>query len=214
MKRAGLFAFAFAAAIGLFLSWICGWEVLLVGLVGILGGYAYTAGPFPFKYRGLGSIFVFFLMGPLMTWPAWFIQTGRYSWSPFLVAIPIGFLVSAILNGNDVRDIAHDRSAGIVTLAIGIGKATGLRLQRFLYWGAFISLFALVALRILPVPALLPFVLLPVLRKNLCTICEAEAGMESSLLQLEVMAAGFHFQFGILLAAGLALQPWLAAKGI
>ena len=214
MKRAGLVAFTIAAVIGLGLSWFCGWEVLAVGLLGILGGYAYTAGPCPFKYKGLGSIFVFFLMGPLMAWPAWFIQTGRYSWTPVLVAIPVGFLVSAILNGNDVRDIAHDRSAGIVTLATGMGVNGGLLLQRQLYRGAFLSLLILTALKILPVTALLPFVLLPVFRKTLRTINEAEAGRQDRLLQLEAMAAQFHFQFGILLAAGLAVHPWLAGKGL
>jgi len=214
MKRAGLFSFGFAGAIGLFLSWLCGWEVLAVGLIGILCGYAYTAGPFPYKYRGLGSILVFFLMGPLMAWPAWFIQTGLYSWMPVVAALPVGFLVSAILNGNDVRDIAHDRAAGIDTLALLLGCKNGLRLQRFLYWGAFLSLLALVLLRLLPVPALLPFVLLPVFCKALRTIKEAEAGRTDRLLQLEGMAAGFHLQFGVLLAFGLALQPLLAGKGL
>ncbi|HWR28916.1 MAG TPA: 1,4-dihydroxy-2-naphthoate octaprenyltransferase [Negativicutes bacterium] len=214
MKKAGLFAFGFAALIGLYLSWLCGWEIFVVGLVGILGGYTYTAGPCPFKYRGLGSLFVFFLMGPLMAWPAWFIQTGRHDWTPLLVAVPVGFLVSAILNGNDVRDIAHDRAAGIATLAIGLGGKRGLLLQRLLYWGAFVSLLTLVALKLLPVSALLPFALLPIFRKTLHTLKEAEAGRNDRLLQLEGMAAGFHFQFGVLLAFGLALQPWLAGKGL
>jgi 1,4-dihydroxy-2-naphthoate octaprenyltransferase len=149
-----------------------------------------------------------------MAWPAWFIQTGVYSWMPVVAALPVGFLVSAILNGNDVRDIAHDRAAGIDTLALLLGCKNGLRLQRFLYWGAFLSLLALVLLRLLPVPALLPFVLLPVFRKALRTIKEAEAGRADRLLQLEGMAAGFHLQFGVLLAFGLALQPLLAGKGL
>jgi 1,4-dihydroxy-2-naphthoate octaprenyltransferase len=214
MKRAGLFAFGFAAAAGLVLAWFCGWEVLAIGLVGILGGYTYTAGPWPFKYRGLGTIFVFFLMGPLMAWPAWFIQTGQYSWTPVLIAIPVGFLVSAILNGNDVRDIKHDRSAGIATLVTGMGPGSGFRLQQLLYWGAFASLLFLFALKILPASALLPFALLPAFRSTLRTISQAEAGMEDRLLSLEALAAKFHFQFGILLAAGLAIHPWLSGKGL
>ena len=214
MKRACLFAFGFAASIGLGLSWLRGWEILAVGLLGILGGYSYTAGPFPYKYRGLGSIFVFFLMGPMMAWPAWFIQTGTYSWTPLLAAIPIGCLVSAILNGNDVRDIEHDRAAGIVTLATQLGFGDSLQLQRRLYWFAFCSLLVLVALKVLPVPALLPFILLPIFRQNLLLIKKAEAGIAAPLLQLEATAAGFHFQFGILLAAGLIFHPWLAGKGL
>jgi 1,4-dihydroxy-2-naphthoate octaprenyltransferase len=214
MKRAGLFAFGVAGLIGLTLAWHCGWEILAFGLVGLLGGYTYTAGPCPFKYRGLGSIFVFFLMGPLMAWPAWFIQTGRYSWLPVLVSLPVGFLVSAILNGNDVRDIGHDRSAGIETLATKLGGISGLQLQRLLYWSAFLSLLLMFVLKLIPVTALLPFILLPVFRRTLRVIREAEAGQTESLLLLEKMAAAFHFQFGILLAVGLAISPWLTGKGL
>ncbi len=214
MKRAGFLAFGAAGAIGLVLSWLCGWEILVIGLVGVLGGYTYTAGPCPFKYRGLGSVFVFFLMGPLMAWPAWFIQTGGHSWLPALVSLPVGFLVSAILNGNDVRDIGHDRSAGIETLATKLGGMSGLQLQRLLYRAAFLCLLLLFVLKLLPVTALLPFILLPAFRKTMLTIRNAEAGQVEALLQLEKMAAAFHFQFGILLAVGLALSPWLVGKGL
>ena len=214
MKRAGFLAFGAAGLIGLTLSWLCGWEILAIGLAGLLGGYTYTAGPCPFKYRGLGSIFVFFLMGPLMVWPAWFIQTGVHAWLPVLVSLPVGFLVSAILNGNDVRDIGHDRSAGIETLATKLGGVSGLQLQRLLYWSAFLSLLLTFMLKLIPVTALLPFILLPVLRRTLRVIREAEAGQTESLLLLEKMAAAFHFQFGILLAVGLAISPWLTGKGL
>ena len=212
MRRAGLIAFGIAASIGLVLSWMRGWEIIAIGMLGIIGGYTYTAGPLPYKYKGLGSILVFFLMGPLMVWPAWFIQTGQYSWLPIFVSMPVGFLVAAILNGNDVRDIGHDKNAGIITLAMGLGLDRGLRLHRLLYLGSFISLFLLVAFGGLPPLCLLPFVLLPLCRKTLQTLKDAESGMQERLLQLEAMAAGFHFQFGLLLTAGLILQPILAGK--
>lgn len=213
VKRAGLSALGCAAAIGLTLAWWRGWEILAIGLLGILGGYTYTAGPLPYKYRGLGSLSVFFLMGPLMAWPAWFIQTGQYGWLPVWASLPVGFLVAAILNGNDVRDIIHDRDAGIKTPATGFGLTGGLRLQRFLYLAAFGCLIGLVVLRVLPYSGLLPLFLLPSLHKALQAIGEAAAGQQQSLLQLEATAAGFHFQFGILLTVGIAIHPWLATKG-
>lgn len=214
VKLAGFLAFSLAALIGLLLSWMRGWEIFAIGLVGILGGFTYTAGPIPYKYKGFGSIFVFFLMGPLMVWPTWFIQTGQYSWLPVFVSLPVGFLVAAILNGNDIRDISHDKTAGIVTLALSLGLDASLLLHRLLYWGAFVSLFALVILQLLPPACLLPLLLLPVFRKTLLTIRDAQAGNRDRLLPLEAMAAGFHFQFGILLTAGLVLSPWLAGKGL
>lgn len=213
MRAVGLTTFALASLIGLYLTWLRGWEILLIGFLGVIGGYTYTAGPSPFKYKGLGSIFVFFLMGPMMVWPAWFIQTGQHSWLPVFVSLPVGFLVSAILNGNDVRDIGHDRAAGIKTLAMGLGASGGLRLHRLLYLGAFLSLFALVAARALPPACLLPCLLLPLCHKILTTLRGAESGMQECMLKLEVMAAGFHFQFGLLLTAGLLLQTCLIGTG-
>lgn len=213
MKIAGLITFGLASGIGLWLTWLKGWEVFAIGLLGIIGGYTYTAGPCPFKYKGLGSTLVFFLMGPLMVWPAWFIQTGEHSWLPVFVSLPLGFLVSAILNGNDVRDIDHDQAAGISTLAMNLGVSGGLRLHRLLYLGAFLSLFALIATGILPPLCLLPCLLFPLYRKIFATLKNAETGMQDCLLQLEAMAAGFHFQFGLLLSAGLVLQAFLSGSG-
>ncbi len=213
MKRAGVLAFSLAAAIGLTLAWWRGWEILAIGLLGIIGGYSYTAGPLPYKYQGLGSLFVFFLMGPMIVWPAWFIQTRQYDWLPVLASLPVGFLVAAILNGNDVRDIVHDRTAGIVTPSTEFGLSNGLWLQRILYLAAFGSLSTLVGFRILPVSGLLPLLLLPFLYKALRTINGAGAGQQEKLVQLEALAAGFHFQFGTLLTIGIAIYPWLATKG-
>lgn len=213
MLAAGLITFSAASLLGLLLAWLRGWEILAIGLLGVAGGYTYTAGPCPYKYKGLGSLFVFFLMGPLMVWPAWFIQTGQYSWLPVFVSLPVGFLVAAILNGNDVRDIGHDQMAGIKTLAMGLGPDGGLRLHRLLYLGAFVSLFILVATSALPPLCLLPCLLLPLCLKILRALKGAEAGIRECLLQLEVMAAGFHFQFGILLSAGLLLQTYMFGAG-
>ena len=213
MQRAGFIAFILAAAIGVTLAWLRGWEILAIGLLGIAGGYTYTSGPIPYKYKGAGSLAVFFLMGPLMVWPAWFIQTTQYGWLPFWASLPVGFLVAAILNGNDVRDIIHDQAAGITTPVTQFGSRTGLGLQRFLFIAAHVSLIVLIAFQLLPYTALLPLLLLPLLRNALLTINEAAVGKKDALLKLEGMAAGFHFQFGILLAVGIALHPLLAGKG-
>ena len=213
MRTAGYIAFGIAACIGILLSWVRGWEIIALGMLGIIGGYTYTSGPYPYKYKGLGSFMVFFLMGPLMVWPAWFIQTGQHSWLPVFVAMPVSFLVAAILNGNDVRDIGHDQNAGIITPAIGFGLDGGIHLHRLLYAGAFVSLFVLVALNILPPLCMLPFLLLPLGYRTLRTLRNVNPGMHECLLQLEAMAAGLHFQFGILLIVGLLLQPFLAGKG-
>ena len=120
MLKAGLGAFAFAATIGIYLVYLRGWPLLILGLLGILGGYGYTLGV-AYKYKGLGTILVFFLMGPMMAWGAYYVQTGFHSWTPVLASLPIGFLISGLLHANDFRDIPSDEESGIKTLATILG---------------------------------------------------------------------------------------------
>ncbi len=137
VKRAGIACFGLASVIGLGLARLRGWPIIIIGLIGLIGGYCYTAG-FSYKYKGLGSIMVFFLMGPLMTWPAYFIQTAQYSWLPVLVSLPIGFLVADILHANDLRDMVFDRQAGIHTLALFLGRRKSLLLHHSLPAASFV----------------------------------------------------------------------------
>ena len=146
----------------------------------------------------------------MMVWPAWFVQTSQYSWTPLLASLPIGFLVAAILNGNDVRDFQHDLAAGIKTLPLKIGWKSGLLFHRYLYTCAYVSLFALVPLQIIPPLALAPIALIPLVRKVFRLIDDAIAGNTGPLAALESLAAGFHFQFGILMCIGLILHPILS----
>ena len=113
MRRGGLIALCVAFAVGIVLGFACGWPILAFGLVGIAGGYGYTSGFWPYKYHACGPIMVFLLMGPLMALPAYYIQGGSLDWRPFLASLPIACLVTSIMHANDIRDIAHDREAGI-----------------------------------------------------------------------------------------------------
>lgn len=122
MWLGSILIFLVVALIGLYFVYLRGAVIFFLGIVGIVGGYTYTLGPSPYKYKGLGSILVFFLMGPLMSFGAYYVQTGIFNWTAIWVAIPIAFLVSGILHSNDLRDMYHDKSAGINTLAVMLGK--------------------------------------------------------------------------------------------
>jgi 1,4-dihydroxy-2-naphthoate polyprenyltransferase len=208
VKRAALLCFALAGAIGLWLAVLRGWPVMLVGLLGLAGGYGYTAGP-TYKYKGLGSILVFFLMGPLMTWPAYFIQAREYSWLPVLVSLPIGFLVAAILHANDLRDTGSDREANILTLALILGRRRSLMLYFSLFVAAFICLALLVASTTVPWSAALPLLLIPATGRMFRLARAGAQGSRPAMAALEGKAAQLHFQFGLLLTVGLAVQPLL-----
>lgn len=193
MKRAGIAAFLLASVFGLMLTYFCGWPVFAIGIISVVAGYCYTAGFYPYKYKGLGSIFVLFLMGPVMVWSAYYIQTGKYSLIPILVSLPIGLLVAGILLGNDIRDFAHDRQAGIKTLALTIGFQKSMILYYTLYVSAYMCLIVLSLTDILPWTALLPLLLLPVALKMFRQVYNAVEGSYDKIKLLEAKSQAFTF---------------------
>jgi 1,4-dihydroxy-2-naphthoate octaprenyltransferase len=120
--------FGLAALLGIYLAWVAGWLVIIVGLASILAAVAYTGGPFPFGYYGLGDLFVFFFFGPVAVCGTYFVQAGSLNWLVFWASLPMGFLITAILVVNNLRDINSDRLAGKMTLAVRLG-VQGARLE-------------------------------------------------------------------------------------
>ncbi|MBO8128283.1 MAG: 1,4-dihydroxy-2-naphthoate octaprenyltransferase [Peptococcaceae bacterium] len=205
----GFVCFGLALAIGIYLMTLRGIVLLLVGLFGILAGYHYTGG-LAYKYKGLGSLLVFFLMGPVMVWASYYVQTGFHSWSAVLVSLPIGFLVSAILHSNDLRDLEHDIKAGVKTGAIFTGRQNGIKLYYLLNILPFACVVVLVAFGILPVWTILSILLaVPEAVKIFKQARQGLVGDWASIETLEQKAAQFHFQFGTLFALGILVAIWL-----
>ncbi len=124
-------AFGLASLAGLYLIFQAGWPVLLIGLASILAGIAYTGGPFPFGYHGLGDFFVFVFFGPVAVVGTYFVQSGAASPAAVWSSLPIGSLATAILVVNNLRDIETDAIAGKHTLAVRLGRS-GTRLEYLL----------------------------------------------------------------------------------
>lgn len=202
MLWVGIGAFAIAFLIGLYLVYLRSWPLLVIGLLGIFGGYSYTLG-IAYKYKGLGTILVFFLMGPMMAWGAYYVQTGINDWTPVWASLPIGFLISGLLHANDFRDIEHDQAAGIITLGTVLGFNRSLPFYYFLNISAYVSLILLVMLEILPLVALLPLIWLPKFWGQMKDATAGWLGDRQKLVWLEKCHAKLHFQFGLLLVGGL-----------
>ena len=115
-------SFGLAVLFGIYLIVVAGWELLLVGAASILAGVAYTGGPRPYGYEGLGEVFVFLFFGIVAVAGSYFVQVEKLSWEAFALAVPVGLLASAILVVNNVRDIDSDRRAGKRTLAVKLGR--------------------------------------------------------------------------------------------
>jgi 1,4-dihydroxy-2-naphthoate octaprenyltransferase len=115
-------SFGLAVLAGVYLIVVAGWQLLLVGAASILAGVAYTGGPRPYGYEGLGEVFVFLFFGIVAVAGSFFVQVTHLNWEAFALAVPVGLLAAAILVVNNVRDIDSDRRAGKRTLAVRLGR--------------------------------------------------------------------------------------------
>jgi 1,4-dihydroxy-2-naphthoate polyprenyltransferase len=111
-----------AAIPGLYLVWRGGPLLAGLGLLAMLAAVAYTAGPKPFGYLGLGEVFVFLFFGPVAVIGTAYVMTGAASPLAVAASLPMGCLISAILVVNNLRDIDTDRAAGKHTLAVRMGR--------------------------------------------------------------------------------------------
>jgi 1,4-dihydroxy-2-naphthoate polyprenyltransferase len=129
MKRATIVTFGLAMLIGIYLITVGGWPILLIGILSIMFGLAYTGGPYPLAYNGLGDIAVFIFFGLIAVAGSSYLQTGSFDGLAIAAAVPIGLLITGILVINNLRDIHTDARANKRTLAVKIGE----RATRFQY---------------------------------------------------------------------------------
>ncbi len=107
---------------GLYLVWRGGIPILVIGIVSILLAYAYTAGPYPLAYIGLGDIFVLIFFGPVAVAGTYYLQSLKWDIVPMIVGLAPGLLSVAILTVNNYRDVENDRRNGKRTLAVRFGE--------------------------------------------------------------------------------------------
>lgn len=125
--RTGMIAtFALAGVCGVYLTWIAGWPVVAIGIASILSGIAYTGGPFPLGYHGLGDLFVMIFFGFVAVCGTAFVQLGYVPHLAWWAAVPVGALATAILVVNNVRDRVTDARCGKRTLAVRLGRTGAL----------------------------------------------------------------------------------------
>lgn len=121
--RLGMVAvFGAAALVGLYLIAVGGWPILAIGAASILAALAYTGGPYPFGYYGLGDLFVFIFFGLVAVCGTYYVQSLSLTRWIVLAAVPSGLLITAILVVNNLRDIETDRRANKRTLAVLLGR--------------------------------------------------------------------------------------------
>ena len=205
-------AFAVAFALGIYLVSVRGWPVVALGLVALIGGYTYTAPPFQYKFSPFGIPLVFTLMGPLMVVGAYYVFTGTVSWSAFAISIPVGFLVAAILHGNEWRDISEDARAGARTFSVRMGREAAHWLYLALVVGAYLALTVAVVANVLPTWTLLAMLSLPLLVRQIRSAEFGASGQQRAIAMIDLQTAQLHAAFGFLMVLGLLVAAALATR--
>ncbi|MHB8377006.1 MAG: 1,4-dihydroxy-2-naphthoate polyprenyltransferase [Dehalococcoidia bacterium] len=194
-------AFGTAALPGLYLAYVGGWPIIAIGVASIAAGVAYTGGPWPFGYHGLGDVFVFCFFGLVAVCGTYYLHTGEVTGTSIAAGSAVGFLVTAILVVNNLRDRATDARAGKRTLAVRIGdRATRLQYAALLA-GAYAIALALAV--VVSWWLLLALLSLPVAVRAAAPLLRGADGRALNLTLKDT--ARLTLVFGLLMAAGFAL---------
>ena len=194
---------ALAVAGGAYLAWIAGWPVLVIGAAAIVAALAYTGGPRPYGYYGLGELFVFGFFGVAAVAGSRYVHDATTTDAAWLLSIPVGFLVTAILVANNVRDVDTDRSAGKRTLAVRLGRDRTRVLFAVLVWGALGLIAILAGLELTPRWTALGLLALPLAIAPVQVVRNIETGPE--LIGALRATARLHFVVGALVGLGAAI---------
>jgi len=148
VKRGAAACFTLSAIAGVYLVSVGGWPILVLGVLSILSGWAYTGGPWPIAYSPLGEVFVVLFFGVGAVCGTYWLCTESVSLAAVLAGVAMGLFAAAVLLVNNFRDAVADARVGRHTLAICLGRAAALRI----YAAFMLAPFAL----LLPLGALLP----------------------------------------------------------
>ena len=197
----GLFCFGLAALLSLVLIALVGPAIILFGLIGMAIAYFYSARPFTLARRGLGDVMVYLAMGLLMTWGAYYVQIPHWSWQMFAASVPVGLLITSILNMNNVRDYQEDLRVRKMTLPVRFGRRFGVWYHTCLLFGSYLAVTLCALLNWLPLWSLLVWITFPLAFLNVRLVLHAVERKEF-LLGMKRTSL-LSMQFGVVLALGL-----------
>lgn len=198
-------ALAIAAVAGAVLTAIAGWIVLVIGVSSVIAMLGYVGGPVPYGYRGFGELFVFVFFGLVATVGSRYVHNETAPLSAWMLAIPVGMLVTAILVANNFRDIDSDRAARKKTLAVIMDRKQTRTLFAVLVYGAFAAIAVFGAMGWTPISTLFSGFLIPFAAVPVRIIYAKTDG--PALIRALKATARLHLWVGISLAAAVTLVP-------
>ncbi len=205
MKQGLGVVIAFALLIGVYLTYVAGWPIVAIGLCSILAAIAYTGGPYPLGYHGLGDLFVMMFFGFVAVCGTVFVHLGTVPPLAIAAAYPLGAVTTNILVVNNLRDRHTDAQAGKRTLAVRFGRKGAEAEYNVLYLTSYLTPVLLWAAGWTGPYALLALVTVPFALSNIRGV-RAHEGRE--LNAYLVKSAKLVFFFGFSFSGGLLLDAW------
>jgi len=202
MKWGIFLVFFLAFLLGLYLVYSVGLIILWIGIFSIVAGLAYTAGPFPLAYNGLGDLFVFIFFGIVGTVGTYYLHAQQFTSLAFLISLPVGALITNILIVNNYRDIEEDKTAGKNTLAVLLGKDFSRYEYVFFMLVSFFIPFLLHFKYDFNIWIFLPYITLPIAISLVKMIYALTGTQLNKTLEL---SAKFSALYGLLLSIGIIL---------
>ncbi len=199
-----IFALA-GSALGILISLICGWEILLIGIVGVALTLLYS----PLKFNALGDLDIFLNFSILPILGTSYVMTGGFVWSAAILALPLGVITVSVLHANNTRDMMSDKEAGIKTFAMLLGVKASARLYIAYMIMPFLCIAGAIVAGLLPLSAAIS---LFALVKAFGNIKEAlkykEKGIEA-MTMLDLASVQLQLMFSGLLTIGFILNIFI-----
>jgi 1,4-dihydroxy-2-naphthoate octaprenyltransferase len=202
--------FAIAALIGLYLAYVSGWGLLLIGAIGLVSGYFYVDPRLNLAGRGIGEFLVGLNFGTLIVLGAFYVQTGWIALEPFVVSLPLAILISAVLWINEFQDMEADAAAGKRHMVYRIGRPRAAVVYYYMIASAYVSVIAGVVLGLMPLWSVVVFVTLPIA----ATAGAVAVRHHDETLPLAPANAGtimLHLVFGVVLIFAYAVEIFSTA---
>lgn len=199
--RFSIALFCVAALIGIVLTLLCGWELLIIGGIGALLAANYSF----FKFRALGDIFVFVCFGVLPVIGTSFVAGGQIDWSALVLSIPLGILTIGVLHDNNTVDIATDSAAGIKTVPMMLGEKASVKLYIAYMVIPFVAVLVCCILGYLPYWALACLLAFPAAFGNIKAASAYNTKGREAMIGLDQKTAQLHMIFSLLLSAGMVV---------
>jgi len=181
--------------------------VAVLGTLGLLAGYLYSAQPVQLMSMGLGEAAIFLAFGPLVTWGTYYVQTGAMKPVGLFVGLPLAFIITAILWINEFPDLKADEDAGKRQLVVRLGLRQARRVYAGLMLAPFASIFLLLEVFSLPDLIVAAFVALPLAVKAI-RVAWRVPPTEPEFIPAQALTIQTHVLVGLAMTLALLYAAW------